>query len=455
MNEIKKTAIFAGVAVVLALLAFISAPGKVTPEAFLDQGESFYPEFTDPNTATSLEVIDYNGETGQAIPFKVVFEEGKWSIPSHYDYPADGKERLAKTAAGVIQLRKDDFRSDNVADHELCGVIDPLDETSAALEGRGKRVTIRGENDRVLADIIIGNEITDREGFRFVRVPGQKRVYAARVDLEISTKFSDWIEADLLKVDKNKIEQVVLKDYSINERSGTVDQRDVLRLAKDGDSWKANKVSASQEVNKTKTDELLKALDELTIVGVRPKPQGLTRGLTKAGEGIQISTQDMLSLQSKGYFFTRDGSLLSNEGELQAQTSDGLTYTLRFGEVAYGSGFEVSAGVENPDELENKNAENRFLFITVEFNSANFEEPRSPNNTDFLGKADSLWSDEDRRNKELHDAHEEWKMKIENGKNISEELNDRFAGWYYVISEDSFKKLRLTRSDLIQEKTAS
>lgn len=452
MNETKKTMIFGGVAVVLVLLTFITSPRKVTPNAFLDQGEAFFPEFTDPNEATSLEVIDFNEETGEAIPFKVVFTSGKWSIPSHYDYPADGKERLAKTAAGVIDIKKDDFRSDNVADHEACGVIDPLDETVTTLQGRGKRVTIQGENEKILADFIIGKPVEKREGFRFVRVPGQKRVYACRVDLDISTKFSDWIEADLLKVDKNDIEQITLKDYSINERTGTVDQRDVLTLQKESANWTANKMSASQEVNKTKADELLKTLDELKIVGVRPKPEGLSNSLKKAEEGIQISTNDLLSLQSKGYFFTRDGSLLSNEGELQARTKDGVIYTLRFGEVAYGSGFEVSAGLENPDEVNKENAENRYLFITTEFDPGQFKEPVKPRNTDFLNKPDSLWNDEDRRNKEIFDAHETWKNNIENGLKISNDLNDRFARWYYVISDDSFKKLSLKRSDLVQAK---
>jgi hypothetical protein len=31
------------------------------------------------------------------------------------------------------------------------------------------------------------------------------------------------------------------------------------------------------------------------------------------------------------------------------------------------------------------------------------------------------------------------------------ELNARFADWYYVVSEDEYKKIRLTRSDLIKE----
>ena len=100
----------------LALGAWLTAPSVVTPDAFLDKGEAFFPDFTDPNTATTLEVIEYNEETAAARPFKVSFANGQWTIPSHHDYPADGKDRLAKTAAGVIGITKDDFRSGNVAD---------------------------------------------------------------------------------------------------------------------------------------------------------------------------------------------------------------------------------------------------------------------------------------------------------------------------------------------------
>lgn len=453
MNETKKTMIFGAVALALLLLAFVTTPGKVTPDAFLDQGEPFFPEFQDPNSATSLEVISYNEETGEAVPFKVVFEEGKWRIPSHYDYPADGKERLAKTAAGVIGIKKDDFRSDNVADHEACGVIDPLDETATALSGRGQRVTIKGANDQILADFIIGKPVEEREGFRFVRVPEQKRVYACRVDLELSTKFSDWIEADLLKVEKDDISGITLKDYSINERTGIVDQRDEVVLDKNGATWEINRLPAGREVNASKANELAKNLDELKIVGVRPKPEGITQSLKKTEGGIEISQSDYLSLRSKGYFFSRDGSLLSNEGELQARTARGIVYTLRFGEVAYGSGFDVSAGGEE-SAAQGGAAENRYLFITAYFDESAFQEPRAPASTDFLNKADSLWSDGDRANKALYDAHEAWRQQVESGRQIAQELSERFSGWYYVISDESFKKLRLQRSDLLKDKSS-
>ena len=35
------------------------------------------------------------------------------------------------------------------------------------------------------------------------------------------------------------------------------------------------------------------------------------------------------------------------------------------------------------------------------------------------------------------------------------ELNARFADWYYIISEDEYKKIHLGRSDLIKESAAA
>ena len=44
----------------------------------------FYAEFTDPAVAASLEVIDYDEDSGTASPFKVQVKDGVWSIPSHF-----------------------------------------------------------------------------------------------------------------------------------------------------------------------------------------------------------------------------------------------------------------------------------------------------------------------------------------------------------------------------------
>ena len=158
----------------------------------------------------------------------------------------------------------------------------------------------------------------------------------------------------------------------------------------------------------------------------------------------------MMSLQGKGYYFTRDGRLVSNEGELQVQTTDGIRYTLRFGEIVYGSGVTVSAGGRSDDRT--GPGENRYLFITTQFDPGMFPEPEVPQNTFFLNRPDSVWTDDDRLNKERHDAHTKWTTKQEERKKISDDLNARFANWYYVISAESFDKLRKTRGDLVKAK---
>jgi hypothetical protein len=417
MTETRKTIYYAGAALLLAGLAFATAPRQKMPQAFFDQGQQFFPDFADPNTARSLEVVDWDEATGQPVPFKVTFANGRWTIPSHHGYPADGKDRLAKTAAGLIGLTKDDFRTDNVADFEACGVIDPLDNTVQSLKGRGRRVTIKGENGQVLADLIIGKAFEGREGFRLVRVPGQKRVYGTKLNLDISTKFKDWIESDLTMLEKDEVDRVQLKDYSIDEQSGRLDMRDTVDMTRDGDNWKMAGIPAGKEVDTYKINNLVSAVDALTIEGVRPKPEGLTASLQRAAGGLSITNADLASLQSHGFYFTRDGRLVSNEGELMVHTKDGVLYTLRFGEVAFGQGTALSAGDSLETRKPGESGENRYLMITASLDPALKEQ-----------KA------------------------IDAAKKRVDDLNGRFAKWYYVISAQSFDSIHLKRKDVIRDK---
>jgi hypothetical protein len=451
MTETGKTVLFVGIGVLLAMVAYLTAPVSKAPDAFFDVGEEFFPDFVDPNKALSLEVIDFDEQSGSARPFKVEFKDGIWRIPSHYYYPADAKDRLAKTAAGVIGIRKDDFRTDNVADYETCGVVDPLDETVMTMKGRGKRVTLRGQNEKVLADFIVGRPVEGAAGLRFVRVPGQKRVYAARMDIDLSTTFPDWIETDLLQVDRQAIIKVVRHDYSIDENTQVLRRHDILTLTKTDTVWTADTMAADQEVDMTKMNEFLAALDELTIVDVRKKPAGLSQSLRKMAGSMTISQTDALSLQSRGYYFGTNGQLVSNEGELNCETRDGVRYILRFGEVVSDSsgGGEVN-GAES--ETLGAQGENRYLFITTEFDAALIPEPAKPGDLTFQDKEESAWTEADYENKNRYDAHAAWQKQVDKGRKITGDLNDRFADWYYVISSASFDRLNLTRADLVKKK---
>jgi len=191
----------------------------------------------------------------------------------------------------------------------------------------------------------------------------------------------------------------------------------------------------------------------LSIVGVRPKPEALVQSLQgTSGEG-QLSQADLMSLQNKGFFVARNGQLMSNEGEMKIRTTEGVTYTLRFGEVLYGSGQDVSAGSDDPNQAKTGGAENRYLFVTTSYDPKLVPEPPMPRDTSFVGKADSLLTDADRENRTMYYNHRNWVSDVTRYRKDADDLNARFANWYYVISGSSFDKLRVKRSDLLASKS--
>jgi hypothetical protein len=380
---------FCAAAVGLAIAAAVVEPEARTAEVFSDQGEVFFPRLTDPLAAKALEVVEYDEATATAQPFKVEFRRGRWTIPSHHNYPADAKDRLAKTAAALVDLKRDQVRSDLVEDHVKYGVIDPLDQKVTSLQGRGKRVTLRDEQGGVLADLILGQTVKEKPGYRYVRLPGQKRIYAVKTEADPSAKFEDWVETDLLKVAASQIKRLTIHNYSINEQLGRLENVENITLTRDDPSWKSSRVQA-----------MVAALTRLKIVGVRPKPANMTADLKTTGS-FQMSMESMLSLRQKGFFLTPDGRLLSNEGEVLAETNDGVVYTLRFGEILTGQG-------EAKEAKKAEGGESRYLFVTA---SA------------------------------ARDAGEA-------GQRLAQQAGSRFAEWYYVISGADFSKLRVRKKDL-------
>ena len=485
MTELQKTMIFAGVAVLLAGAAFVRAPDRALHNAtFNDQGEKFFPEFKDPRDCTDLEVIDYDPSTARVGRFQVKLKDGKWVIPSHFDYPADAKDRLARTAGGVIDLTKDTIRSDRVEDHEEMNVIDPLDDKTNVLKGRGKRVTLRDKSEKVLADFIIGNEVKDRSGQRYVRVPGQKRTYGVKVNVDLSTRFADWIETNLLKLDSSRVRRVAFDLRKFDPDRGVIIPGDVLSVERKDASgpWTTTaEVPAGQELDSDKLQTLLTALGDLKIVGVRPKPEGLSQDLkvSASGDIKELTRQTFASLVSKGFYPTREG-LYSNQGEVIVSTDEGVVYTLRYGEVFIAGGLELSAGVENAKaagkgkDKDQKTAEgsteNRYLFVTARFDPALVPPPpapaprpvalpddpflKDPNDPKRIAEQTKAKEEETKAKEKADRDQADYDRRVGDGRKRVKELTDRFAGWYYVTPGDSFHAIMLDRAALIHPKPA-
>lgn len=413
------------ITVVIALASLGGAvamrPGPAPQFTYEDTGELLFASFTDPSQAASLEVIGWDESAARTTTFKVELKDGRWTIPSHNDYPADGTERMGKAAASFIDVRKDIYRGDRPEEHARFGLDDPAD---ANAKERGQRITIKDASGTALVDVIVGKKVEDKEGYRYVRLPDQKRVYAAKMEVDISTNFTDWIEKDLLKLEQDQIVQFMSDAYKVDEAQGKVTGTDPLIVTKDATdaegSWLlAENVGApaGKELDPFKVKQALAGLDRLQIVGVRPRPEMLT----------------LAALQSKGFFVTRDGSrLYGNEGEVKAICDDGVVYTLFFGEVTYDSGLALTAGAEgegagapkpDDDEAAKKDA-NRYMFVDVSYDPTLDTKATGGNPEDAPGAT------------------------------RAKQLSARFGKWFYVISDASFKQIRKPKAEFFKDAPA-
>ena len=422
MNDTTKTALSVALAAGLAFAAWFVTPSTKAPLEFSDLGQPFNASFTDPLAARSLEVVGLDESSASYRAFKVESDGQRWVIPSHYNYPADAAQKMADAASAFVGLAKEQVITDSASEHASLGVLAPDDE-AAPIKGRGVRITVRGEGGATLADFIIGDEVKSGEapsefgaqptGRRYVRIPGQNRVYATTLKGGLSTKFADWIETDLLQLKDAAVARLEVFRGRIDEKTGRrldAEQVTITRNAPPPPTPAAPDEPAppvpatpwsvvaepggppteAEEVKTERVDEAVNALKALKIVGVRPKPANLAKALGGAADatGVRINSADILNLQSRGFYLTQEGQMLANEGEATIACADGVVYTLWFGEIAQGEGEALSAGLDEPagepakdggspkpEGSESASAagtkgESRYLFVTVSFDEA-------------------------------------------------------------------------------------
>lgn len=453
----RSTLIWVALAVASAAGAYSMRPVKMVPPVYEDTNEPLFPGFEDPNAAASLEVQAWNDEESTMVAFKVELIEGKWVIPSHNNYPADGVERMGKAAASFIGVRKDIIRSNDPNEHGAFGVKSP-DDIDAQPEEKGTRVVIKDLSGTALVDIIVGTDVADKRGFKYVRMPDKNRVYAAKMELDISTKFSDWIEDDLLHLERDDIVALESNAYKVDESTQRVVDNELLRFERESKSssqrdWKLAadvKVPKGKEFKDATVRQVLGAMDRLKIVGVRPQPKRL----------------DTLTLQSKGFFVSPEQRrLYGNEGEVSAISEDGVIYTLYFGEITKLRGTALTGGVgaegsETPED--DTGTAHRFMFVNVTYDPSRDRTRPADADADSGSAAEgeagadaaanAKAGDDDEGKDSAADAEAEGKADAgedakSGGRERAIELRKRFDQWFYVISDSSFKQIRKSPDD--------
>lgn len=338
-------------------------------------------------------------------------------------------------------------------------------------------------------------------------------VYITKIDpMRIPTEFGKWIERDLLQLNPNDVGALNLKDYSIVRQPTQTGVRNVVqpkmnaRISWDSldGTWNldtfqlyANSephdaaLGEGEELAKTKLDDLKNALDDLKIESVERKPAGLGAEFA-LDEKFLANEELMTSLSQHGFFAGgRDKiEIYSRNGEVNVDCQDGVRYVLRFGDVA---SVQEGTGLEKL---------NRFLLVSAQLadnmlqkpmleempagpeaspptgdpaakeapsgsgcqeeeTKAKADEkqpdaaPKSSDKGDAKSKAEPPLDREQLRRETIKRDNErklrEYDEKLKKAQGRVASLNSRFADWYYVISEDTYKKIHLGRNDIIQE----
>lgn len=353
-------------------------------------------------------------------------------------------------------------------------------------------------------------------GQRFVRKPGEDVVWVAAFDLsKLPLDFDQWIEKDLLQLNALDVSKVTLKDYNVvspdddgryaifprldatiawNTEKGEWRLDQLMRYSPNVSVQQNSPVpdglSDQEELNKQKLDDLKSALDDLKIVNVERKPAGVDAGLKVKDRAAQSS---MIKMGFFPFPRTKDQvELLSANGEVIVDMKDGVQYVLRFG--------------NRVDEAEAIGTKNRYLLVSAQLGPEMLTPPKlepepagpeapMPKPAEESGEkksggggaeqegeqpattaaaqpgtpgadndptkpgpppvVDPSKAALDKVRKENRRRLEDWQDKQKKATNRVNELNSRFADWYYVISEDVYKKIHLSRADIVKESTGA
>lgn len=409
MNETTRTGAFVAVALLAVVLAWATGPRSLSDSGAADLPDEIN-KIDDPTSAKRLEIVQFDEDQASLKDFKVAEVDGLWVIPSHDNYPADADQQMADAATSLMNLQvlgEADPERDP-SRHAEYGVVEPdKNKLKVGDKGVGMRVTMRDADDKKLVDLIIGKEVPDQPGQRYVREVGKDPVYLVELDTsKLSTDFGVWIEKDLLKINTFDIRQVTLKDYSVDVQP-VVDQgqlvlgidwrrRGELTVGYDNakSEWKLEdfklfdsrkgpqgdyvpeKLSPDQQLDSKKLNDLRSALDDLKIVDVARKPEGMSRDL-KASADFLKNREAQESLMRRGFFPMRisnnEAEILSKEGETICQMNDGVEYVLRFGSIA---GEQANNGnSKDPGAAPSTNV-NRYLFVMARYDDSVIEKPK-------------------------------------------------------------------------------
>lgn len=410
MNENIKTAIFAGTAVVVMLIAFIVQPSAEVIDEADAIGQSLFEEF-DPLKATTLEIVTFDEVTGDKRAFKVKQDASGWVIPTHQNYHADAEGQMSEAASALIGLNKLTLVTADKNEWPEYEVRNP-NKAEQGDEGVGRLFRLTDDEGNALAELIVGRDVKDQTNQHYVRLPDDDRVYISNIDpSRLSDKFADWIEKDLLQLDTRNLAQIVLDNHSIDEANRRIVAGEKLKLTHKNTgepTWALDGITDELKVKDDALNAMKEAIDDLKIVNVDRKPDLLVENLRKGTEFFEDlrnpANQAIWGLLNQRGFFpvgveSPDGgdpqlSIFSNEGQILVGLGDGVEYVLRFGEITEDDDGAAKAAKAKDGDASDKPGDksagySRYIYVVAKVNPDLIDKPEMKPLPEWKGEGDA------------------------------------------------------------------
>jgi len=423
-------------------LAWIPTPGAAAAAAAAaNAANSGGVLGTDPGSEhiAGLRIATWDDTLGESRLFEVHKKDGKWTIPDHFDYPADANTRVSTAAGGFLGVQKLRLAATEPKRFSELGVVDPLDtkaEThpdsrSDGKTGRGKRVTITSDSGQTLVDVVVGDRVEKSDDEYFVREIGSNEVWTAKVNPDLSTRFTDYVEVDPLKIPKDDIRELTVSDYSIDMSQHAIAERSSTSIKKEGDSWQAaSPLPDGKKLAKDVVDKLVAAVTAIKLADVQPFIQGgRIDPNTMMDKGFYFVDPSSAPAGSPEVPLEKPAAVIGHEGRLEIATRYGLRYSLLFGNPAVVTDSDVKKDAASASAAAAAPAKDRNMIVWVSYDPSIDEVAKQ----EAVAEAQAMAAKTEPPKKDPKEI---------SGKERAEKAARRFTQFYYVISDEDFKALR-------------
>ncbi|MFW5698399.1 MAG: DUF4340 domain-containing protein, partial [Planctomycetota bacterium] len=240
-----KEALTAVLAILVVLTGVAAWWPRPEPESFREDRSGQFIARKDvlPLEVERIAISSLDIDDGQIEKIVVRQEDQQWYIASRYDYPADGPaegdkgNQVAQALTAATSLTYGRMVTDDAVEHANLGVRNPNDfEPGDPEDAFGIHVELIDKRGQDVLDLIVGNEAselsTQEYKYHYVRHPNQSAVYLGKyegfsedseaqwvdtnVTAMLSTDFKDWVEPDLMKLERDQVRRLTIDEHSVD-----------------------------------------------------------------------------------------------------------------------------------------------------------------------------------------------------------------------------------------------